>query len=104
MSDEALDTAPAVAGELRRRLLARSGSERTVMAARMFHTAKALAESRARAAGLIDAVEIRMAVLRHLYGDELSPATYCAVRARLAAADVRQASGDVGVSGTSTRS
>ena len=104
MSDEALDTAPAVARELRRRLLARSGSERAVMAARMFHTAKALAESRARAAGLVDAVEIRMAVLRHLYGDELSPATYSAVRARLAAADGRQASDDVAVTGTSTRS
>jgi hypothetical protein len=104
MSDESLDTAPAVARELRRRLLARSGSERTVMAARMFHTAKALAESRARAAGLVDAVEIRMAVLRHLYGDELSPATYSAVRARLAAADGRQASDDVAVTGTSRRS
>jgi len=108
-SDEALDTTPAVASELRRRLLARSGSERTVMAARMFHTAKALAESRARADGLVDAVEIRMAVLRHLYGDELSPATYCAVRARLAASDLRQASdlaalGEVGFTGTSTRS
>ena len=104
MSDEALVTTPAVARELRRRLLARSGSERTVMAARMFHTAKALAESRARAEGLVDAVEIRMAVLRHLYGDELSPATYCAVRARLAAADGRQASDDVAVTGTSRRS
>ena len=68
------------------------------------HTAKALAESRARAAGLVDAGEIRMAVLRHLYGDELSPATYSAVRARLAAADGRQASDDVAVTGTSTRS
>ncbi len=83
MSDEPLDTTPEMAAELRRRLLARSGSERTVMAARMFHTAKTLAESRARADGLVDAVEIRMAVLRHLYGDELSAETYRAVRARL---------------------
>jgi hypothetical protein len=94
MSGDACDTTPAVASELRRRLLARSGSERTVMAARMFHTAKALAESRARTAGLVDAVEIRMAVLRHLYGDELPPTTYHAVRARLAAAAARQRTDD----------
>jgi hypothetical protein len=94
MSDEALDTTPEVARELRRRLLARSGSERTVMAARMFHTAKALAESRARAAGLVDAVEIRMAVLRQLYGDELPRTTYHAVRGRLAAAAARQRTDD----------
>ena len=85
MSETALDTSPAMARELRRRLLARPGSERVVMAARMFHTIKALAESRALAAGLVDAVEIRMAVLRHLYGDELSPDTYAGVRARLEA-------------------
>lgn len=85
MSNPALDTAPEVARELRRRLLARSGSERAVMAARMFHTAKALAESHARATRIIDAVEIRMAVLRHLYGDELSAETYEGVRARLRA-------------------
>jgi len=91
VTDELLDTTPEMVAELRRRLLARSGSERAVMAARMFHTAKALAESRARAAGLVDAIEIRMAVLRHLYGDELSPATYCAVRARLDATAARQA-------------
>jgi hypothetical protein len=104
MSDEALDTTPAMANELRRRLLARSGSERTVMAARMFHTAKALAVSRARAAGLVDAVDIRMTVLRQLYGDELSPATYHAVRARLAAAAGRQEGDDLDVTGTSRRS
>ena len=83
MNDPLLDTTPEVAGELRRRLLARSGSERAVMAARMFHTVKSLAESRARADGIVDAVDIQMAVLRQLYGDELPPETYAAVRARL---------------------
>ncbi|MBP7778265.1 MAG: hypothetical protein KA371_14160 [Acidobacteria bacterium] len=89
MSDPALDTTPEVAAELRRRLLARSGSERAVMAARMFHTVKALAESRARAAGVVDGVEVRLAVLRHLYGDELSAETYEGVRARLQAQRAR---------------
>jgi hypothetical protein len=79
---QAHDTAPAIAEMLLRRVLARSGSERVRMAARMFVTAKTLAASRVRAQGVSDAVESTLAVLAQLHGTDLTPAQYAAIRAR----------------------
>ena len=82
MTVPAFDTAPDIAGRLRRRLMARSGSDRVVMATRMFQTARTLAESRVRDGGVTDEIDARLAVLAQLYGDDLTPAQYAAVRAR----------------------
>lgn len=77
------DTSPDIAERIRSRLLARSGSDRVSMAARLFQTAKALVVSRVRASGITDETDVRLAVLRQLYGDDLTPAQFDAVRARL---------------------
>lgn len=83
MTEPPLDTTPDIAERLRQRLLARPGRERVEMATRMFHTAKALAASRVRASGITDETDARMAVLAQLYGDDLTPAQYAAMRTRL---------------------
>lgn len=85
MSAPPLDTSAAVADLLRRRLLARSGGDRVTMAAKMFATAKALATSRALDRGVSGEVDTRLAVLAQLYGEDLSPGQYAAIRARFSA-------------------
>ncbi len=82
------DTSPDIAERLRLRLMARSGSHRAQMAARMFTTARALAAARVRDSGVTDELDARLAVLAQLYGDDLTPAQYSAVRARF---DARRA-------------
>jgi len=79
------DTSPEVAEALRRRVLARSGSDRVRMAARMFHTAKVLGASRVLASGVVDDVAARLALLVHLYGADLTPSQYAALRVRFEA-------------------
>lgn len=83
MTEPPLDTTPDIAERLRHRLLARPGRERVEMATRMFQTAKALVASRVRASGITAEPDARLAVLAQLYGDDLTPAQYAAVRARL---------------------
>ena len=83
MTVRPFDTSPDIAERIRRRLLARSGSDRVSMAARMFQTAKTLVVSRVRASGVTDETDARLAVLAHLYGDDLTPEQFDAVRARL---------------------
>lgn len=88
MTVPVFDTSPEIASRLRLRLMARSGSDRAVMAARMFPTARALAAARVRDSGVTDEVDARLAVLAQLYGDDLTPGQYAAVRARF---DARRA-------------
>lgn len=83
MTVRPFDTSPDIAERIRQRLLARSGSDRVSMAARMFQTAKTLVVSRVRASGVTDETDARLAVLAQLYGDDLTPAQFDAVRARL---------------------
>ena len=85
MSTVPFDTALDIAERVRQRLMARSGSDRVAMATRMFHTAKVLARSRIIGSGVTDEINVQLAVLAQLYGDELTPAQYAAVRARLQA-------------------
>ena len=82
MTKAALDTTPDIAERIRQRLLAMPGSDRVRMATRMFQTAKALVASRVHASGVTDETDARLAVLAQLYGDDLTPVQYDAVRAR----------------------
>ena len=83
MTVRPFDTSPDIAERIRHRLLARSGSDRVLMAARMFQTAKALVVSRVRAGGITDETDVQLAVLMQFYGNDLTPAQFDAVRARL---------------------
>ncbi|MDA1183255.1 MAG: hypothetical protein O2930_01255 [Acidobacteria bacterium] len=87
MTARPVDTAPDIAERIRQRLLARPGCDRVAMATRMFQTAKTLVWSRVRASGITDETDARLAVLAQLYGDDLTPAQYDALRSRL---DVRR--------------
>lgn len=71
---------------LHARLRALTGGERLQMATRMFATAKTLAEARARALGVPEGPALKLAVLRHLYGAELSEEQYAALFERYARA------------------
>lgn len=82
MTVRPFDTSRDITERIRQRLLARSGSDRVSMATRMFQTAKALVVSRVRASGVTDETDARLAVLAQLYGDDLTPAQFDAVRAR----------------------
>ena len=89
MTEAAFDTTPDVAERIRQRLMARTGSDRVRMATRMFQTAMTLVASRVRASGITDETDARLAVLAQLYGDDLTPSQYHAVRARLDARRTR---------------
>ena len=64
-------------------VLARQGGERVVMAARMFHAEKQLVFARLRDRGIHDAVDLKMAALEQLYGNELTESQRAGIRARL---------------------
>lgn len=64
-------------------LMARTGEERLAMATGMFGTAKQLVLARLRDRGISDAVELTMAALEQLYGNELTESQRAGIRARL---------------------
>lgn len=66
-----------------RLLMARTGEERLAMATGMFHTAKLLVFARLRDRGIHDAVDLKMAALEQLYGNELTASQHAGIRARL---------------------
>ena len=53
------------------------------MAARMFHAEKQLVFARLRDRGIHDAVDLKMAALEQLYGNELTASPHAGIRARL---------------------
>ena len=66
-----------------RLLMARTGEERLAMATGMFHTAKLLVFARLRDRGIHDAVDLKMAALEQLYGNELTESQRAGIQARL---------------------
>lgn len=83
MRPDAADTSPEAMAVWHRLLMARSGEQRLAMATGMFQTAKQLVFARLRARGIHDGVELKMAALAQLYGDELTESQRAGVRARL---------------------
>jgi hypothetical protein len=83
MSPESADTSPETTAMWHRLLMARSGEERLAMATGMFGTAKQLVFARLRDRGIHDAVDLKMAALEQLYGDELTESQRAEIRARL---------------------
>jgi hypothetical protein len=63
------DTSPEIAAMMRRMLLARTGSERVVMASQMFEAARAMILA-SLPAGLPD-TEIKLRLCERLYGNEM---------------------------------
>ena len=83
MSPHSADTSPETMALWHRLLMARTGAERLAMATGMFGTAKLLVFARLRAQGIHDAVELKMAALQQLYGNELTESQRAGIRARL---------------------
>lgn len=82
MSTVPCDTTPDIAARVTARLRAMTGADRLLLAMRMFTTARRLAESRARARGIPEGPALKLAVVRHLYGDDLTAQQYEALHAR----------------------
>lgn len=83
MSPHSADTSPETMALWHRLLMARTGEARLAMATGMFGTAKLLVFARLRAQGIHDEVDLKMAALEQLYGDELTDAQRVGIRARL---------------------
>lgn len=83
MNPHSADTSPEAMALWHRLLMARTGEERLAMASGMFHTAKQLVFARLRALGVQDAVELKMAALEQLYGNELTDSQRAGIRAKL---------------------
>ena len=83
MSPHSADTSPETMALWHRLLMARTGAERLAMATGMFGTAKLLVFARLRAQGIHDAVELKMAALQQLYGNELTESQRAEIRERL---------------------